>query len=343
MEKIISKEIILKSRPTGFPTLENFDFRNVEIGDLKEGQILVKNLYMSVDPYMRGRMNNVKTYIEPFKIGETLSGDAVGVIVKSRSNNTNYKEGNYVVSNLGFREYFVIEESNFKKANLEVINPIEDVSLSAYVGVLGMPGLTAYAGLLRIGELKEGENVLVSAAAGAVGSTVCQIAKIKRCYVVGTAGSKDKIDWLVNEIKIDNAFNYKEVHNYNKILQGLFPNGIDVYYENVGGKLLEAALNNMKGFGRIVLCGMIALYNNTRPEPGPYNLFKAIENRLKLQGFIVFDHRDLKTQFYNDMTKWIKEGKIKWRETVYEGIEKAPIAFIDLFSGKNLGKMVVKL
>ena len=341
MAEIVSKEIVLKSRPIGIPSLDNFDFREVKIGEIKEGEILVKNLYMSVDPYMRGRMNNVKTYVEPFQVGEPLNGDAVGVVVKSK--NDKVKEGSYVVSKLGFREYFVIDSLYFEQIDLEVIKPAEGINLSAYVGVLGMPGLTAYAGLLRIGELKEGEKVLVSAAAGAVGSTVCQIAKIKNCYVVGTAGSNEKIDWLINEAKIDAAFNYKEVKNYNKKLQELFPNGIDVYYENVGGKLLEASLNNMNRFGRVVLCGMISLYNNTKPEPGPYNLFKAIENRLKLQGFIVFDHSDLKPQFYKDMETWIREGKIKWRETVYEGIKNAPTAFIDLFSGKNLGKMVVKL
>jgi NADPH-dependent curcumin reductase CurA len=290
---------------------------------------------------MRGRMNNVKTYVEPFQVGETLSGDAVGVVVKSKNNQV--KEGDYVVTKLGFRDYFVIDNSFFKQINLEIVKPVDGVNLSAYIGVLGMPGLTAYAGLLRVGSLKEGEKVLVSAAAGAVGSTVCQIAKIKNCYVVGIAGSNEKIDWLLNEVKIDASFNYKEVKNYNKQLKELFPDGIDVYYENVGGKLLEAALNNMKRFGRMALCGMISLYNNKSLEPGPSNLFKAIENRLRIEGFIVFDHSDLKPQFYKDMTSWIKEGKIKWRETVYEGLENAPLAFINLFSGKNLGKMVVKL
>ena len=341
MADIISKEVILKSRPVGLPTVDNFDFREVKLSDIREGEVLVKNLYMSVDPYMRGRMNNVKTYVDPFQVGEPLNGDAVGVVLKSKSDKV--KEGSYVVSKLGFREYFVIDSSYFEQINLEVVKPADGINLSAYVGVLGMPGLTAYAGLLRIGALKEGEKVFVSAAAGAVGSTVCQIAKIKNCYVAGTAGSDEKIDWLLNEAKIDAAFNYKEIKNYNKKLQELFPDGIDVYYENVGGKLLEATLNNMRRFGRIVLCGMISLYNNKALEPGPSNLFKAIENRLRLEGFIVFDHSDLKPQFYKDMTNWIKEGKIKWRETVYEGIENAPVAFIDLFAGKNLGKMVVKL
>ena len=341
MNEIVSVEVILKSRPVGLPTLDNFDFRKVKITDIKDGEILVKNLFMSVDPYMRGRMNDIKTYVEPFQVGEPLSGDAVGVVLKSKSDNV--KEGNYVLTNLGFREYFVADSNDFDKINLEVIKPIDGISLSAYLGVLGMPGLTAYAGLLRIGALKEGEKVFVSAAAGAVGATVCQIAKIKNCYVIGTAGSSDKIEWLLNEAKIDGAFNYKDVKNYNKILKEMFANGIDVYYENVGGKLLEAALNNMNRYGRIVLCGMISLYNNKTLEPGPSNLFKAIENRLRLEGFIVFDHRDLKPQFYKDMIGWIVDGKIKWRETVYDGILKAPQAFLDLFSGKNLGKMIVKL
>jgi hypothetical protein len=341
MNEIVSVEVILKSRPRGLPTLDNFDFRKVKITDIKEDEILVKNLFMSVDPYMRGRMNNIKTYVEPFQVGEPLSGDAVGIVMTSKTDKV--KEGDYVVTNQGFREYFVADSYNFDKINLEVIKPIDGISLSAYLGVLGMPGLTAYAGLLRVGALKEGDEVFVSAAAGAVGSTVCQIAKIKNCYVIGTAGSNDKIEWLLKEAKIDGAFNYKEVKNYNRTLKEMFANGIDVYYENVGGKLLEAALNNMKKFGRIVLCGMISLYNSQTLEPGPSNLFKAIENRLRLEGFIVFDYRDLKPQFYKDMINWIISGKIKWRETVYNGILNSPQALIDLFSGKNLGKMIVKL
>ncbi|MDY6821987.1 MAG: NADP-dependent oxidoreductase [Deferribacterota bacterium] len=336
-----STEIRLKSRPTGYPTMDNFEIASAELPEVKEGQILVQNLYMSVDPYMRGRMNNQESYIEPFKIGEPLNGDAVGVVVKSK--NSDIKEGDYVTSLLGFREYFILDQSNFKPAGLEVIKPNKDIDLSAYLSVLGMPGFTAYVGLFEIGALQEGEDVFVSAAAGAVGSTACQIAKIKNCYVVGTAGSNEKVDWLINEAKIDNAFNYKEVSNYNSKLRELFNNGIDVYYENVGGKLLEAALNNMDTYGRMVMCGLISQYNNTKPEPGPYNLFKIIEKRISMRGFIVFDHIKLKPQFRKDMQEWIKAGRIKWKQTVYEGINKAPQALIDLFYGKNFGKMVVKL
>jgi NADPH-dependent curcumin reductase CurA len=338
---IKSTEVRLKSRPIGYPTLDNFEIACVELPEIKEGEILVKNLYMSVDPYMRGRMNDQKSYIEPFKIGEPLSGDAVGFVVQSK--NSGIKEGDYVTSFLGFREYFILDQANFKTAELEVIKPSGSIDLSAYLGVLGMPGFTAYVGLFEIGKLQEGEHVFVSAAAGAVGSTACQIAKIKNCYVIGTAGSNEKVEWLINEAKIDNAFNYKEVTDYDSKLRELFGKGIDVYYENVGGKLLEAVLNNMNTYGRIIMCGLISQYNNTKPEPGPYNLFKMIEKRILMQGFLVFDHNELKPQFRKDMQEWIKAGKIKWKQTVYEGIDKAPQALIDLFYGKNFGKMVVKL
>jgi hypothetical protein len=338
---IKSTEVRLKSRPAGYPTLDNFEIACVELPEIKAGEILVKNLYISVDPYMRGRMNDQKSYIEPFKIGEPLSGDAVGVVVQSKHDEI--KEGDYVTSLLGFREYFILDQSGFKTAELEVIKPIANIDLSAYLGVLGMPGFTAYVGLFEIGKLQEGENVFVSAAAGAVGSAACQIAKIKDCYVVGTAGSNEKVEWLINEAKIDNAFNYKEVTDYDDKLRELFGKGIDVYYENVGGKLLEAALNNMNTYGRIIMCGLISQYNNTKPEPGPYNLFKLIEKRILMRGFLVFDHNQLKLQFRKDMQEWIKAGKIKWEQTVHEGIDTAPQALIDLFYGKNFGKMVVKL
>ena len=336
MTSIISKEIRLKSRPSGMPILDNFEVAQVELSPIKEGQFLVKNLFMSVDPYMRGRMNNVVTYIEPFKVGEPLSGDAVGVVVSSK--NEKFKEGYYVTNSLGFREYFISDGSYVEK-----FIPAEGIDISAYIGVLGMPGFTAYVGLNRIGKIKEKDRVFVSSAAGAVGSTVCQIAKLKSCYVAGSAGSDEKVNWLVSEAKIDAAFNYKEVKNLDRKLKELFPDGIDIYYENVGGKHLEAALNNMNKAGRIVLCGMISQYNLTSPESGPYNLFMAIVNRLRIEGFIVFDHSDLKPQFYKDMEAWIKTGKIKWEQTVVEGIENTPAAFIGLFKGKNKGKMVVKL
>ena len=206
-----------------------------------------------------------------------------------------------------------------------------------------MTGLTAYVGLLKIGELKDNEVVFVSAASGAVGSIVCQIAKIKGCRVIGSAGSEEKVKWLVDQAGIDYAFNYKQVGDISAELIKVCPDKINVYFDNVGGKHLEAALDNMKTFGRIVLCGMISQYNSTSPILGPSNLFLAITNRLKLQGFIVRDYYDMLNEFYASMAKWVSEGKIKWKETVVEGIENAPKAFLGLFQGENFGKMLVKI
>jgi NADPH-dependent curcumin reductase CurA len=215
-----------------------------------------------------------------------------------------------------------------------------------FLGIFGMTGLTAYVGLLRIGQLKEGETVFVSAASGAVGSVVCQIAKIKSCYVIGSAGSEDKVKWLISDAGIDYAFNYKELKSdiSTELVKAEYSkNGIDLYFDNVGGDHLEAALNHMKTFGRIVLCGMISQYNATSLTPGPSNIFLAITKRLRLQGFIVRDHYDILNQFHADISKWISEGKIKWEETIFEGLENAPKAFIALFNGENFGKTLVRI
>lgn len=332
---ITSKEIRLKAYPVGLPSQETFEVVTVELPDPKPGQVLVKNLYMSVDPYMRGRMTPRKSYVPPFKVGEVMDGGAIGVVEKSL--NPDFKEGDYVVSMNGFREYFLSDGSGLLKVDPNV------APITAYLGVLGMTGLTAYVGLKRIAELKEGERVLVSAASGAVGSVVCQIAKIMGCSVVGTASSDEKCDWLLNELKIDKAINYKKTPDLSKAFSMALPDGIDVYFENVGDAFLEAALENMRDFGRVVLCGMIALYNLEKPKPGPSNLFLAITRRLKLQGFIVSDNLDMRKDFIADMARWIKEGRIVWKDTVFEGIEKAPRAFLGLFSGENIGKMLVKL
>jgi NADPH-dependent curcumin reductase CurA len=249
----------------------------------------------------------------------------------------------------GWREYWISDgnpASGISKIDPN-IGPIQ-----FYLGIFGMTGLTAYVGLLRIGQLKEGDTVFVSAASGAVGSVVCQIAKMKGCYVIGSAGSKEKVNWLINNAGVDYAFNYKELRDENistelrkAYLQSSSEEegGIDLYFDNVGGKHLEVALDNMKTFGRIVLCGMISGYNATSPTPGPSNIFLAITKRLRLQGFIVRDHYDMTNQFLHDMTKWVKEEKVKWKETIFEGLENAPKAFIALFNGENFGKTLVKI
>jgi NADPH-dependent curcumin reductase CurA len=300
-----------------------------------KGEVLVRNLYMSVDPYMRGRMMDRKSYMPPFQVGAVLEGGAVGRVVASDGGP--FEKGDYVLSMLGWREYFVSDGSGLRKVD-PAIAPIQ-----AYLGVLGLTGFTAYVGLLEIGRPKEGDTVFVSAASGAVGSMVCQIAKLKGCRVVGSAGSDEKVAWLVEKARIDAAFNYKRMPDLIEELGRRCQKGIDVYYENVGGEHLVAALEHMNPFGRIVLCGLISQYNATSPVPGPVNFAQILVKRLTLQGFIVGDHFDKLPRFTTDMAKWIKEGKIKWKETVVEGIENAPQAFIGLFEGKNFGKMLVKL
>ncbi|MGB0384931.1 MAG: NADP-dependent oxidoreductase [Ardenticatenaceae bacterium] len=335
MSSTISREIRLKSRPTGMPTADNFELATVTLPAAGAGQVLVKNLYMSVDPYMRGRMVDRRSYVPPFQIGEALTGGCVGEVVESQ--HPDYEVGEFVAGFLGWREYYLSDGQGLNKVSPAL------APLSAYLGTAGMPGQTAYWGLLDIGQPVAGETVFVSAAAGAVGSVVCQIAKMKGCTVIGSAGSAEKVTWLKDELGVDAAFNYKESDNLTKTLRKLAPQGIDIYFENVGGDHLEAALGNMKQNGRIPVCGMISQYNATTPSAAPRNLMMIIGMRLLLKGFIVSDYVSRSAEFYGDMGKWLATGQIKLQETVVEGIENAPDAFIGLFTGENLGKMIVKL
>jgi len=330
-----NREIRLKRRPNGFPTEADFELAETAIPVAGPGQVLVRNSYMSVDPYMRGRMVDRESYVPPFQIGETLSGGAVGQV--TASSNDKFKVGDYVSNFSGWREWFVSPGGDLQK-----IDPAL-APLSAYLGTFGMPGLTAYAGLLKVGELKEGERVFVSGAAGAVGAVVCQIAKNKGCYVVGSAGSDDKCDWLLNEARVDKAINYKTCGDLTTAVRAAFPQGIDVYFDNVGGSHLDAALANMRAQGRIAVCGMIAQYNATEPPPGPSNIIMVIPQRLTIRGFIVSDYGSLMPDFIRDMGGWAKAGKLKWKETILDGIENAPKAFIGLFKGDNMGKMLVRV
>lgn len=330
-----SREIRLKRRPTGLPSAEDFELATITLPEPGPGEMVVHNLYMSVDPYMRGRMVDRKSYVPPFALGETLNGGAVGQVVQS--NGGPLAVGTYVLNGWGWREYFSSDGKG-----LTTIDP-SIAPVQAFLGAVGMPGQTAYFGLLDIGQPKAGETVFVSAAAGAVGSMVCQIAKIKGCRVVGSVGSQAKVDWLRDELGVDAAFNYKEATSLKAELGKHCPNGIDIYFENVGGEHLEAALTHMNNNGRIPVCGMISQYNATESVPGPSNLGLIIGKRLKLQGYIVSDYRARAGEFYADMKEWIAAGQIKWQETVVEGIENAPSAFIGLFTGDNMGKMLVKL
>ncbi|MBK2124897.1 NADP-dependent oxidoreductase [Fangia hongkongensis] len=330
----MTKEVTLKHYIQGEVKLSDFAIVDKTLSALQESEVLVKNNWMSVDPYMRGRMIDRKSYIPPFQLKQALEGSAVGIVQESKSQR--YQKGDMVLSMKGWREAFIANERELIKLPARAHE--ED-----YLGVMGMPGMTAYTGLLKIGKPKEGECVFVSAASGAVGSLVCQIAKLKGCKVIASVGSDEKVKWLKEVLGVDEAFNYKKHPDLNSILKKVAANGIDVYFENVGGKHLEAAINHMNAHGRIVVCGMISQYNLDHPEPGPTNLAQIIGKRLLLKGFIVSDYDDVKPEFYTQMDKWLETGKVHYKTHVYQGIDKAPEAFINLFKGENIGKMLVKL
>lgn len=342
VDEKVGHEIHLKQLPVGLPTENNFEFVRVNVPAPNEGEFLVRNIWMSVDPYMRGRMNDIKSHLPSFQLNKPLEGACVGQVIESKNNQ--FKVGDYLLSNFGWREYWLSTDGS----GITKVDP-NMAPIQSYLGVLGMTGLTAYIGLLKVGELRENSGditVFVSAASGAVGSIACQIAKIMGCRVVGSAGSLKKVKWLLDEARVDFAFNYKEVgeNNISSEIKKFCPDGIDVYFDNVGGKHLEAALDNMKMFGKIVLCGMISQYNlPAYQQSGPSNLSLAITNRLKIQGFIVRDHYHVLSEFHTSMSKWISQEKIKWQETVVEGLENAPKAFIALFKGEHIGKMLVKI
>ena len=335
MSAIVNREVILKSRPTGPPTEDNFEIRETVLPELKDKQILIKNRFMSVDPYMRGRMRAGKSYASPFPLGEVMTGGAVSEIVQSQ--HPSWDVGTIVLNMNGWREYHISGGIGLTRVD-ESIAPMQ-----AFLGVAGMPGQTAYFGLLRIGDPKPHETVLVSAASGAVGGMVCQIAKIKGCRVVGSVGSNEKAQWLMDEAGVDEVINYKEEADLTAAVAAKCPKGVDVYFENVGGAHLEAALANMNMFGRIPCCGMISQYNNQGTVPGPSNVTLIVGKRLKLQGFIVSDFAEEAEDFYRDFKLWRSEGRIKWQESILQGIERAPEAFIGLFNGSNQGKMLVEL
>ena len=328
-----SRELRLKNRPTGTPSAADFELADVTLAKPGQGQLLVQNLAMSVDPYMRGRMRDVKSYSAPWQIGEVMQGGAVGRVIESR--HPGFAAGDLVSSNLGWREAFLSDGAGISRIADPVAPP------SAYLGVLGMPGMTAYVGLLHVAALKAGETVFVSGAAGAVGSLVGQIAKIRGCTVVGSVGSADKIDYC-RGIGFDHVFDY-HAGDLPGQLRRAAPEGLDVYFDNVGGDHLQAALGAMRVNGRLALCGAIANYNATAPVPGPNNLMLAIGQSLTLRGFIVSRHEDLRADFMRDMSAWVTSGQVKYRETRYEGLAQAPQAFIGLFSGANTGKMIVHL
>ena len=331
-----SREIRLKSRPDGMPKASDFELATVDVAAPGAGEVQVKNLYMSVDPYMRGRMSDRESYVPPFELGKAMQGGAVGEV--TASNDPNFKPGDLVSSMLGWREAFTAAPA---AAMLQKITT-HGLPPQAFLGAAGMPGLTAYVGLLKIGLMKEGETVFVSAASGAVGQIVCQIAKIKGGTVIGSAGGTEKCAYL-KSIGVDHVIDYKAEKNLTAALAKAAPKGIDVYFDNVGGDHLEAALNAARPLARFALCGAISMYNETTPQPGPSNLMLAVGKNLRLEGFIVSLHFDMMPAFVKDMAEWAAAGKITWKETIDEGVDKAPGAFLKLFTGDNFGKMLVKL
>ncbi|MGM1064258.1 NADP-dependent oxidoreductase [Saccharothrix sp. Mg75] len=329
-----SREIRLASRPEGFPTAGDFTLAEAPVPTPGEGRLLVRNRLMSVDPYMRGRMNAVKSYVPPFEVGEALSGGAVGEVVASED--PGFQVGDTVLHDLGWREYADVDASTAVK-----VDPAA-APLGAYLGVLGMPGMTAYAGLLEVAAMQEGDVVFVSGAAGAVGQVAGQVARLRGAKrVIGSAGSAAKVEYLVDELGFDAAFNYKDGPVV-ELLADAAPDGIDVYFDNVGGDHLDAALASFNPYGRAALCGSISNYN-TREPVGPTKLGLAVGKRLTLRGFLVYDHRHLQGRFTEEVSGWIAEGALRYRETVTEGIERAPEAFIGMLRGENTGKALVTL
>ena len=329
-----NKEIRLASRPTGMPTTDNFQFIEAEAPPLNDGEVLVRTLYISVDPYLRGRMREGRSYIAPFTVGEVISSGVVGEVVESRS--PSFQPGDVVTGMLGWRLYNVAKAEELRKVDARM-GPV-----TTALGVLGMPGLTGYFGLLDVGQPKEGETVVVSGAAGAVGMTVCQIAKIKGCRVVGIAGSDEKNGYLRDELGVDAVINYK-TDDIPHALRQACPKGVDVYFDNVGGEVSDAVIAQITHGARIIICGQISIYNLDKPDVGPRTQPYLLINSAFMKGFIITDYAPRFAEGVMQMAQWLAAGKLKYAESIAEGFENTPQAFIGLFSGENLGKQLVKV
>ncbi|MBZ5524061.1 MAG: NADP-dependent oxidoreductase [Acidobacteriia bacterium] len=326
-------QIVLASRPQGWVNENNFRIERTPLPVATDGQVLLKNLYLSLDPYMRGRMNEGASYAASVQIGEVMVGETISEVVESR--NPKFQPGDTVSARSGWQSYALSDGTGLRKVDTRL------VPATAWLGAVGMPGVTAWYGLLKIGAPKEGETVVVSAASGAVGSVVGQIAKIKGCRVIGFAGGPQKCDYVVKELGFDACIDHRAA-GLMEALAAATPKGIDVYFENVGGPVLDAVLARCNSFARIPVCGMIADYNETE-RYGVKNLISVVGNRLKMQGFIISDHPEIWPEALGQLARWVGEGKIKYRETVVQGLENAPKAFVGLFKGENFGKLVVKI
>jgi len=331
-----NKQIVLTARPVGFPKDSDFKLIESPIPNAGDGQILVQSIFVSVDPYMRGRMNDVRSYAAPVAIGGVMGGGAVGKVIQS--NNTSFKEGDIVEGMFGWQEYAVSNGQGVRKIDPSL------APISTALGILGMPGLTAYFGLLEIGKPRPGETVVVSGAAGAVGSVVGQIAKIKNCRAVGIAGADDKVAYLTGELGFDAALNYKTVDDYYAKLKELCPNGIDVYFDNVGGAITDAVFRLINTKARISICGQISQYNLEKVELAPRSILTSLlVKQARAEGFLVFQFADRYPEALGQMAQWLNEGKLKYAEDIEEGIENTPRAFMAMLKGRNTGKQLVKV
>jgi NADPH-dependent curcumin reductase CurA len=330
-----TKQIVLISRPKGKPVMENFQTNEFELPEIKDKEVLLEAMFFSVDPYMRGRMNDAKSYVPPFEIGKPITGGVVAKVLKSDS--VNFKENDIITGNLPWQQHCIATENGLIKIDTSI------APASYYLGILGMPGLTAYFGLMHVGKPKVGETVVVSGAAGAVGIVVGQIAKLHGCRVVGIAGSDEKVKLLKEEFGFDEVINYKTSADIKKSIADVCPNAVDVYFDNVGGGISDAVISNINFHARIVLCGQIALYNSTEIPMGPRMQPMLLTRSVLMQGFIVSNYQGQFEEGLSHLSLWLKEGKLKYKETIVKGFDKLPSALMGLFSGDNTGKMIVEI
>jgi NADPH:quinone reductase len=332
---MVNKVILLNKRPVGKPTLSDFKFSTEEVPSAKEGEVLLKTVYVSVDPYLRGRMNDSKSYVAPFELNKPIQSGIIAEVVESKI--AQFKKGDFISGNLDWKEYQIHDEQGLQKLDES------EAKLSAYLGVLGMTGLTAYLGLTEIGLPKENETLVVSGAAGAVGTIVGQIGKLLGCKVLGITGSDEKVVLLTSKFRFDEAINYKTTTDLKTAIKAACPNGVDIYFDNVGGDISDAVLENINKYARLPVCGAISLYNETKVALGPRLQPIILTKSATMRGFIVGDFFKKFPEATKQLTSWLKENKITFCETIVEGFDHIPQAFIDLFEGKNEGKMIVKI